>query len=132
MPSATTSSPFNDEPNADTTFGQVSNAYDSTAMTRSLNIESGPYSHGSGGSFGATVKKVFEDTMLMRQQEAEFKGINKFEMRKDVHQTTVRPPWTPPNSPKMQKENIAMKGTASEKEMPGSNGRRQEFTQDLK
>lgn len=33
-------SPFDDEPGADTTFGQSSNAYDSSAMARSLNLES--------------------------------------------------------------------------------------------
>jgi hypothetical protein len=33
-------SPFDDELGADTTFGQSSNAYDSSAMARSLNLES--------------------------------------------------------------------------------------------
>jgi hypothetical protein len=122
--SVTLSSPFNDETSADTTFGQVSNAYDSTAMTRSLNIESGPFSPGGGSSFGATVRKAFEEMMLMRRQGAEIKGINKFEIRKDPHKTVVRPPWTPPNSPKVQKGYIAVEGTASENEIPGSNGRR--------
>lgn len=93
-------------------------------MTQSLNIESGPFSQGREGSFGTTVRKAFEDMMLTRRQGAEFKGINKFEIRKDPRQTAVRPPWTPPNSPKMQKENTSMNGTASENEMPGSNGRR--------
>ena len=37
--SASSANPFNDELNADTTFGQPSNAYDSTAMARCLNGE---------------------------------------------------------------------------------------------
>jgi len=122
--SATLSSPFNDESSADTIFGQVSNAYDSTAMTRSLNVESGSFSPGDGSSFGATVRKAFEEMMLIRRQGAEINGINKFEIRKDPHKTAVRPPLTPPNSPKIQKENIALDGTASEHEIPGSDGRR--------
>jgi hypothetical protein len=123
MESVTSPSPFNDESNADTTFGQVSNAYDSTAMTRSLNIEADSFSDG-GSSLGTTVRKAFEEIMLMRRQGAEIKGINKFEIRKDPRKTAVRPPWTPPNSPKIQKENIAVEGTPLENEIPGSTGRR--------
>jgi hypothetical protein len=116
-------SPFNDESNVDTTFGQVSNAYDSTAMTRSLNIEVGSFPNG-GSSLGANVRKAFEEMMLMRQQGVEIKGINKFEIRKDSHKAAVRPPWTPPNSPKSQRENIAVEGAPSENEVPVSTGRR--------
>lgn len=93
-------------------------------MTRSLNVESDPLSDCVGSSFGVTVRKAFEEMMLMRRQGTEIKVINKFEIRKDPHKTAVRPPWTPPNSPKIQKENIAVEGTASENETPGSNGRR--------
>ena len=93
-------------------------------MTRSLNIESGPFSPCGGSYFGETVRKAFEEMILMRRQGAEIKGINKFEIQKDPHKTAVRPPWTPPNSPKIQKESIAVEGTASENEIPGSNGRR--------
>ncbi len=121
---ATSSSPFNDESNADTTFGQVSNAYDSTAMTRILNIESDPFSDGSGISFGVTARKEFEDMMLPRWQGPEIRGINKFEIRKDSHKTAVRPPRNPPNSPKMQKGSVAMEGLALENEIPGSGSRR--------
>jgi hypothetical protein len=93
-------------------------------MTRSLNIESGSYSQGGGSSFGATVRKAFEEMMLTCQHGAEIKGINKFEIGENPHKTTVRPPWTPPNSPKIQKEKIAVDGRTLGHEPPGFNGRR--------
>jgi hypothetical protein len=106
--SATTSpSPFNDEPNADTTFGQLSNAYDSTAMTRSLNIESSPFTQSGGSSYAHILQKALHAMMLTRHQELESLGINSFEKGK-YHQTTaVRSPFTPSNIPESGKDEIA-------------------------
>jgi hypothetical protein len=87
-------------------------------------MESDLLSHGSGNSFGTTVRRAFEDMMLMQRQGSEIMDINKFEIRMDPYKTAVRPPWTPPNNPKIQKGNIVVDGTASENETPGSNGRK--------
>jgi len=62
--------------------------------------------------------------MLIRRQGEEIEGINKFEIRKNPRKTAVRPPWTAPNRPKIQRESIAVEGTPLENEVPGSTGRR--------
>jgi hypothetical protein len=93
-------------------------------MMRSLNIESSPLPCGGGSSFGETVRKEFEDMKVMQGQGVQIQGMNKFEIRKHPNQTAVRPPWTPPNSPKMQKESTAVEETDLANEVPGSNGRR--------
>jgi hypothetical protein len=93
---AVCSSPFNDESSADTTFGQPSNAYDSTAMTRSLNLEPSPLVVGDGSAYGLAVQNAFR-AMATRQHEEESEDLEATAALKTM--SIIRPQNTPPNTP---------------------------------
>src|SRR5277367_2012150 len=75
--SATSPNPFNEEPNADTMSGQLSNAHNSTAMTKSLSIESSPLTLKSGSSYGMIVQEALQAMMLTRRQELNEELLNR-------------------------------------------------------
>jgi hypothetical protein len=90
------SSPFNDDLSADTTFGQPSNVYDSTATTRSLNLEPSPLVVGDGSAYGRAVQIAFR-SMVTRHHEEEVGAVQDVAAMKAGF--IIRPPTTPYNTP---------------------------------
>jgi hypothetical protein len=111
---------FDDETRADTTFGQSSNAYDSAAMTRSLNIESTQQTIGDGSAYGPTVHSAFRAMRVMRWGSLRATQSNDFHRIPDIARNTIRRGWTPPNTPRLLHRGGPDPWTAR----PGPEGRR--------
>jgi hypothetical protein len=91
-------SPFDDDIDADTTFGQSSNAYDSSAMARSLNLESATETKVTpidpGDRYG--LRRVLNANMLHAAETGKVDATDR-----DSLMSHVRAADTPPNSPKL-------------------------------
>ncbi|OBT75660.1 hypothetical protein VF21_05148 [Pseudogymnoascus sp. 05NY08] len=90
-------SPFDDEPGADTTFGQSSNAYDSSAMARSLNLESDieitPIEPGERYA----LRRVLNVNMMLAAETAKADAAEGSSLL-----SHIRAADTPPNSPRLR------------------------------
>ncbi|KFY94585.1 hypothetical protein V498_03852 [Pseudogymnoascus sp. VKM F-4517 (FW-2822)] len=94
---STQRSPFDDEPGADTTFGQSSNAYDSSAMARSLNLESTTEITPIDPEDRYALRRVLNVNMLLAAETAKADAIEGHSLL-----STIRAADTPPNSPRLR------------------------------
>ncbi|KFY30275.1 hypothetical protein V494_08203 [Pseudogymnoascus sp. VKM F-4513 (FW-928)] len=90
-------SPFNDEPGADTTFGQSSNAYDSSAMARSLNLESDIEITPIDPADRYALRRVLDVNMMIAAETAKADAAEGSSLL--AH---IRAADTPPNSPRLR------------------------------
>ncbi|OBT66740.1 hypothetical protein VE03_04086 [Pseudogymnoascus sp. 23342-1-I1] len=96
---STQHSPFDDEPGADTTFGQSSNAYDSSAMARSLNLESSTAELITpiDPEDRYALRRVLNVNMLLAAETARADAVEAHSLL--AH---IRAADTPPNSPRLR------------------------------
>jgi hypothetical protein len=105
-------SPFNDEANADTTFGQDSNAYDSTSMTRIHNAEF--QTRGLGLAYTHPERKRIREFLKEKQEEQRKRGKHLDHGHDDFSlMPDIRPADTPPNTPQFAHNDIATKKVLS-------------------
>lgn len=90
-------SPFDDEPGADTTFGQSSNAYDSSAMARSLNLESDIEITPIDPSERYALRRVLNVNMKLAAETAKADAVEGSSLL-----SHIRAADTPPNSPRLR------------------------------
>lgn len=90
-------SPFNDEPGADTTFGQSSNAYDSSAMARSINLESDTEITPIEPAERYALRKVLHVNMKLAAETAKADAAEGSSFL-----SHIRAAHTPPNSPRLR------------------------------
>lgn len=90
-------SPFNDEPGADTTFGQSSNAYDSSAMARSINLESDTEITPIEPAERYALRKVLHVNMMLAAETAKADSAEGSSLL-----SHIRAAHTPPNSPRLR------------------------------
>lgn len=94
---STTRSPFDDEPGADTTFGQSSNAYDSSAMARSLNLESNTEIIPIDPADRYALRRVLDVNMMLAAETAKADAVDGHSLL-----SHIRAADTPPNSPRLR------------------------------
>ncbi|OAF55542.1 hypothetical protein VC83_07727 [Pseudogymnoascus destructans] len=90
-------SPFDDEPGADTTFGQSSNAYDSSAMARSLNLESDIEITPIEPDERYALRRVLHVNMMLATETAKADAAEGSSLL-----SHIRAADTPPNSPRLR------------------------------
>ncbi|OBU00196.1 hypothetical protein VE01_01848 [Pseudogymnoascus verrucosus] len=90
-------SPFDDEPGADTTFGQSSNAYDSSAMARSLNLESDIEITPIEPDERYALRRVLHVNMILAAETAKADAVEGSSLL-----SHIRAADTPPNSPRLR------------------------------
>ncbi|KFY23904.1 hypothetical protein V493_05568 [Pseudogymnoascus sp. VKM F-4281 (FW-2241)] len=93
----TTWSPFDDEPGADTTFGQSCNAYDSSAMARSLNLESDSEITPIDPADRYAFRRVLNINQMLAAETAKADAAEGSSLL-----THIRAADTPPNSPRLR------------------------------
>ncbi|KFX85930.1 hypothetical protein V490_09315 [Pseudogymnoascus sp. VKM F-3557] len=94
---STPPSPFDDEAGADTTFGQSSNAYDSSAMARSLNLESNTEIIPIDPANRLAFRQVLSINQMLAAETAKADAVEEHTLL-----SHIRAADTPPNSPRLR------------------------------
>jgi hypothetical protein len=103
-------STFNDVADADTTFGQQSNAYDTAAMTRRMSVETSPLLFGDGSAYSTNVQHLFRSFMGQRRASI---GADEADIVKHSLQGAVRLASTTPNNSPSTGLPVSMAGNAN-------------------